>query len=744
MTADKHYTLLSAFIRVSKDFSISVLESDPVLFGADQTEGIVAVEFVAPDRMQIYRREGAKTLVEGAEHKPFGWATEPVPGEWRELAGAGAFKFAVAFENVTAFAKAKTTYKRELFALNDLAHQYLLASGRTLFRGMAFEDLRRMQVDIETFTDAEGAMSDASKNPLLAIALSDSSGWEEIIVVDDPEDEGQEKSVIEKFVALVRERDPDVIEGHNIFRFDLPYLESRARKLKTKLDLGRDGSALRSHPSRLQIAERLIQYRKFEIHGRHVVDTLFLVQFHDVGVREMESFGLKAAARHFGVAEDDRVELGAREITMAHAKERKTFVQYALQDVRETRALSAALSPAWFTQTAIFPYNYQDVVIRGNATKINSLFLREYLRQGQAVPGLPEVQRFEGGYTDIFYTGVAREVWHCDIASLYPSVMLAFGIFPKADTLGVFGDMLARLRKFRLETKAAMRSAQGAEKSHLDALQGTFKILINSFYGYLGFAQGNFADFAAAAAVTAKGRELLRGMVEWLRQRGAEVIEIDTDGIYFTPPKEATWEGLYEELATTLPAGIEVEFDARYAAMFSYKAKNYALLTGDGKLSIKGAALKSRGLEKFQRVFIERAVRALLEGRPEVIPSMHAEFAKALRDRTWEPEMLVKTEALQDSLEAYQKKIAASSRNRSAAFELALRSGRKMQAGDRITYYITGSKKTVKAYESAKLVEEWDAANRDENVAYYLAKLDELAGKFEAFVPASAGGGRLL
>ena len=721
-----------------------MIEHDPVLFGADPTERIVSVEFVAPDCVQVYRREGTKTLLEEAQHKPFAWAMEPVPGELRELAGAGAFKFAVAFDNVTAFAKAKTTYKHEIFALNDLAHQYLLASGRTLFKGMAFEDLRRMQVDIETFTGSDGAMSDAARDPLLAIALSDSSGWEEILVVEDPDDEAQEKAVLEKFVALVKGRDPDVIEGHNIFKFDLPYLEARARKLKLKLDLGRDGSTLRSHPSRLQIAERLIQYRKFEIHGRHVVDTLFLVQFHDVGAREMESLGLKAAARHFGVAEEGRVELGAREITEAHQSDRATFEKYALQDVRETRSLSAALSPAWFTQTTIFPYNYQDVVIRGNATKINSLFLREYLRQGQSIPALSEVRRFEGGYTDIFFTGVARNVWHCDIASLYPSVMLAFGIFPESDTLGVFGDMLGRLRKFRLEAKAAMRSAKGAEKAHLDALQGTFKILINSFYGYLGFAQGNFADFTAAAAVTAKGRELLRGMVDWLRQRGAEVIEIDTDGIYFLPPKDATWDGLYRELAATLPEGIEVEFDARYTAMFSYKAKNYALLAEDGKLSIKGAALKSRGLEKFQRVFIERAVRALLEGKPEVIPSMHAEFGKALRERTWEPEMFVKTESLQDSLEAYQRKIAASSRNRSAAFELALRSGRKMQAGDRVTYYITGSKKTVKAYESAKLVEEWEAGGRDENVAYYLAKLDELAGKFEAFVPASAGGDRLL
>jgi DNA polymerase elongation subunit (family B) len=729
---------------MAKAASTPSLEHDPVLFGADATPGIVAVEFTAPDRVQVYRREGGRTIVEEAGHQPFGWATESIPGNCRPLGGEGAFRFIVSFENLSSFTKARTTYRREMFALSDLPHQYLLQSGRTLFKGMAFGDLRRMQVDIETHTGADGAFSDPSRDPILAIALSDSTGWEEILTVDDPRDEAQERAVLERFVALVAERDPDVLEGHNIFKFDLPFLEARGRKVGVKLDLGRDGSTLRSHPSRLQIAERLIQYRKFEVHGRHIVDTLFLLQFHDVSARELPSFGLKTAARHFGVAEDDRVELGARAITEAHRDDRATFERYALQDVRETRALSAALSPAWFTQTTIFPYNYQDVVIRGNATKINSLFLREYLRQGQSLPALPEVRRFEGGYTDIFFTGVARDVWHCDIASLYPSVMLAFGLLPAADSLGVFGDMLARLRTFRLEAKARMRSAAGAEKSHLDALQGTFKILINSFYGYLGFGQGNFADFDAAAAVTAKGRELLRGMVDWLRGRGAGVIEIDTDGIYFTPPEGATWDGLYADLAATLPPGIEVEFDARYAAMFSYKAKNYALLGADGKLSITGAALKSRGLEKFQRVFIERAVRALLEDRPGEIPAMRAEFAAALRDRAWEPEMFAKTEALQDSPEAYQKKIASSSRNRAAAFELALRSGRKMQAGDRVTYYITGAKKSVKAFEAAKLVEEWDPANRDENVPYYLAKLDELAAKFDEFVPAALSGDRLL
>jgi DNA polymerase elongation subunit (family B) len=55
-----------------------------------------------------------------------------------------------------------------------------------------------------------------------------------------------------------------------------------------------------------------------------------------------------------------------------------------------------------------------------------------------------------------------------------------------------------------------------ARQHHLQALQNTFKILLNSFYGYLGFAQGHFADFDAAARVTQIGRDLLKKMIDWL------------------------------------------------------------------------------------------------------------------------------------------------------------------------------------------------------------------------------------
>jgi DNA polymerase, archaea type len=299
--------------------------------------------------------------------------------------------------------------------------------------------------------------------------------------------------------------------------------------------------------------------------------------------------------------------------------------------------------------------------------------------------------------------------------------------------------LLTDLRTFRLEAKAEMRAEKDpAKQHHLQALQNTFKILLNSFYGYLGFAQGHFADFDAAARVTQIGRDLLKKMIDWLGKRGVKVIEVDTDGIYFVPPVQTEIDELQRGLAKELPEGIEIEFDEQFDSMFSYKAKNYALLTKDGDVIIKGGALKSRGLEKFQRVFLEEMIKLIMEGKPEAITDLRNQFETKIRNREWKIDMLMKTDTLQDSLDKYRAKIAGSARNRAAAYELALASGRNYKPGDQVSYYIKATPKKVPAYEAAKLASEFDPQNRDENVDYYVAKLDDLVKKFSGLTDAAS------
>ena len=729
-------------------------ERNRLLFGADPMPRIVAIELGETGTVKVYRREeDGSTVADVEPFHPFVWCDSDVVDlgiETERLEGDLKYGWLItvdSWKELIALRNGLKKASRDFFAFNDPVQHYLTATGRTLFKELPFEELKRMQLEVLSLEDAVAGTGDpgagvtdpAYNNHIMSIALSDNTGWEELIIVDPTSVEESEHAALKRLTALIKERDPDVIEGHNLFRFDLPYLVSRVKKAKTKLDWGRSGGFLRSRPSRLQIAEKTIDYPKFTIDGRHFVDTFLLAQFYDVGMRSLAGFERTDVARHFALCDSEEISaLTGKELQRAYMDNGERFRRRALCGVRETRALSDLLSPSYFIQAQIFPYNYQDVIVRGNATRINALFLREYFRQRHSIPEMPMARAFEGGYTDVFFTGVAHGVWHCDIASLYPSIMLQFDCFPATDQLQIFRHLLTDLRTFRLEAKANMRAEKDAAKQHhLQALQNTFKILLNSFYGYLGFAQGHFADFDAAARVTQIGRDLLKKMIDWLNAQGAQVIEVDTDGIYFVPPEKIDIDELQAGLAKELPAGIDIEFDEQFDAMFSYKAKNYALLTKDGDVIIKGGALKSRGLEKFQRVFLEEMIKLIMEGKAEAIADLRNEFEQKIRNREWKIDMLMKTDTLQDSLEKYRAKIAGSTRNRAAAYELALASGRNYKPGNQISYYVKATPKKVPAYEAAKFASEFDPQNRDENVDYYIAKLDELAKKFASIIPAA-------
>lgn len=617
----------------------------------------------------------------------------------------------------------------------DPVHQYLVSSGRTFFGGLAFRDLRRLALDIEVVT-GEGFEFPSASRPsdrVIAVALADSDGFRHVIRGDELD----ERALLEECGRLVRERDPDVIEGHNIFRFDLEYLELRARRCGLALAWGRDGSPLAARPSRLQIAERAITYRRYEVVGRHIVDTWILAQLHDVGARDLPSFGLKEIARHLGVAAPDRTYVDPATISRAFREDPDCLMAYALDDAVETLGVSAILSPPYFAQAQVVPFDFQSTALRGAAAKIDALMLREYLHRGHAVPQPRPGAPVSGALVALFQQGVARPVLHVDVTSLYPSLMLAQSIAPASDELGIFLELLRRLRDFRVGAKRLAREAAPAERAHLGALQQAFKLLINAFYGYLGFAGGHFNDYAAADRVTTEGRAVVGALIEHLGAMGATVLEADTDGVYFVPPAghRAEDDGrLVDRLGAGLPAGIQLELDGRYRAMLSYKLKTYALLDGQGRVSLRGSAFRSRGLEPFQRQLIEEVVRLLVTGGRADVKAAVDRWMTDFAARRVPARLFARTETLGETLEAYRERLQAGERTPSAAYELAARSGRLWQPGDQVSYYVAGRGANVAVNECARLLSAWDTTRPDENTEFYQAKVQEIWERFRAFV----------
>lgn len=711
---------------------------------------VVAIE-PENDKSVLYIAKGEERIREEIPFKPFilledAKLLEGLNPECEiiELNGTACYRVAAIFDSATEHEKTlsflKQTTGQTWNAPNalyrnpgDASQQALINSQIRLFRGMELEQLRRMQFDIETIVEPEFEFSNADRagDQIVIITMAFSNGETKLLSQENM----SEKELLQAFVDAVREYDPDVLEGHNIFRFDLPFIETRAKRHKVPLLLGRDNSKIKKRNSRFSAAERTINYPRYDIYGRHVVDTLHLTIFYDISHRTLDSYGLKYVAKHFGVAAPERTYIDSQNIGWAWHEDRSTLLRYAVDDVIETRSLSGIMLPSYFYQAQLIPMKFQDCVVRGNATCIEAMLIAEYFNAKQSVPRGETSRSFIGGLTQAFMEGVFDNVWHCDVRSLYPSIILANNLTPTRDELKAFPRLLGELRNFRLVTKDAERRATTtAERNNLNALQTTFKILINSFYGYLGFSQGSFNDYAMAETVTTTGREILTSMMNFLNKSGAKVIEMDTDGIYFQPPSGVTDTAKFEErIQRELPNGIEVELDETYPAMFCYKSKNYALLNDNEEVTLVGAALKSRGLEPFQRDFMRELISMLLHRREEEIDGMIKNARKAIENREWPLDKFAKSETLADSLDVYKRKQATGGR-RSAAYELATASGRDYRAGDQVSFYVFGDKKKVSVVGNSCLLAD-APPERNENIPYYLDKLDALIDKFSKFVP---------
>jgi DNA polymerase, archaea type len=730
---------------------------NPLLFGHDNRERIVAAQLRDDSTMRLYVRELSGIRIEDERFFPFFYLSDGsyLAGfsrkHWlKKLDGHGFYQYLCAFAewpvmwdavrhvldayNKTALTKVESyTALEVIYLFPDPVTQYLLQSGRTMFKGMTFDDVYRLQLDIETYTTSPHRFSNANRegDQIVIISLSDNRGWEHVIDARKL----SERQMLQELVRIVRERDPDVIEGHNILNFDLPYITTRCALNNVSFAIGRDGTVPRSFDARTAFADHPFEYTATDIAGRHVIDTYLLVQSYDATKRNMESYGLKYVAKYFGFAGADRTYIEGDKISWHWDHDTQRLLDYALDDVRETAQLSAHLSGSTFYLTQMVPLSYGATARSGAASKIETLLVREYLRLKHALPRPSQGTQTTGGYTDIFLVGVLSPIVHADVESLYPSIMLTRTIGPSADVKRIFLQLLRDLTTLRLDTKHRMRDAvEPLEKSRLDAMQSSFKILANSFYGYLGYARALFNDYAGADAVTQSGQQLLRQMIAHISREGGQVIEVDTDGIFFIPPVETGGESgevaFVAGLSQSMPAGISVAFDGRYRKMLSYKKKNYALLGYDDHIKIKGSSLISRSMEAFGRAYIRACIDCLLRDDIAGLHALYVDQRQKILDHKLEAREFARVETLKDPFARYDEEVRSGKRNKSAAYEVVRNTGRQVKPGDRIAFYISGIDPNARGFESAKPADEWNPNFPDENVPFYLRRLDEFSEKF--------------
>ena len=704
--------------------------------------GVVHLALAAVDGSRTTRTESLR---------PFAWLNEQVSAaiegvSIETLKGEGPFNRLAHAESLEAFEAFVKLAKESggVDAVRPMESQFLLQKRERLFRDLGFHELRRCQLDIET-ASSDGEFSDAVKADDRVLAIGLRFGERNRLLVLDEMSADGERRLLEQLNAVLAEEDPDVIEGHNIFKFDFDYLRQRAKKLKVPCAWGRFGQKASFRNSRIKIAERWVDFPRCDLPGRTVVDTYLLVQQYDITTRELTSYGLKDVAVYFGITDEDseRTYLAGDKIHATFTENRQAFLDYLADDLRETKGIADLLLPTYFEQVRTFPILLQDATLRGTTGKIDLLFLEHYYHARQACPVPPEVKPFEGGYTRSFKEGVFRHVLHFDVASLYPSLLMGIGRNPRNDTLGVFIPLLRSLREYRLRYKQLAKTAPTEEeRAEAQARQSSFKILINSFYGYLGFSGARFGDGDLAAEVTRRGRELLQLLIDEFARHDCTVLEADTDGIYLSTEKYFNQpDVLLQKVVGVLPPGIELEYDGRYEAMWSYKAKNYALYDGK-KVIIRGSALRSRGIEPFLKKLGNQLIRFLVgasaDSPLEMVESVRAKLAR----RELPVGEVAKAEMLSMNPDAYERFIEGGGKPRRASAEAALLLTPRPRMGERVIYYITTKQKGgTSDWQRARPISLYDAVQAPYDPDYYTKKLDDWLERYGPSLGVKPSGG---
>jgi len=684
-------------------------DAPALLYGVDKTERVVAIEPAGSNEVILYRRDQrGRTVSERRVTQPWLITSDPdmyarrADTSIQQLRGEHLYRYLVTFAAWEGYRSAVSHSQgadRKTIGPPSQVTQYLVRSGLTLFKGMAFPDLRRMQIDLETLSLDPNA-DDAG---IIMISIRQGS-YEDVLVLESTEAE-----LLNRFNQVIRKYDPDVIEGHNIFRFDLPYLIDRARHAGVTLRLGRDGSEPR-------IVDNNRRQPTVYIHGRHAIDTYVQIQRFDVQ-GNLTRYGLKDVIRQMGLERDDRVFVDRTTISdMWHRGERQRdkLAAYALDDVRDVDMLSRVILPTEFYQTQMLPITYQRASITGTGRKIDDLMLRSYLAAGHSIPRPEPGRPYPGGYVELVQTGVFSPVVKCDVESLYPSIMLADNIAARSDVLEAFPLLLRDLTHRRIDAKRRVNQTEGEESATWQGLQGSFKILINSFYGYLGFSGGTFNDYDAAERVTLKGQRLIQHVVRGLQELKAEPIEVDTDGVYFSPPGEATTfsqeEAFINTISTRLPEGINLAHDGRFRYMLSLKQKTYGLIDYEDNLSLTGSALRSRALEQCFQRFLRQAARAFMEANRETVKDLYFDLAAAIQDHTLDVHDISQWTMLRAETYSSRKRLK----------QLLDQTQGRWRFGERIEVYerLDGTLALAEDYE------------RDENSRALLKRLRDVAERF--------------
>jgi DNA polymerase elongation subunit (family B) len=109
--------------------------------------------------------------------------------------------------------------------------------------------------------------------------------------------------------------------------------------------------------------------------------------------------------------------------------------------------------------------------------------------------------------------------------------------------------------------------------------------------------------------------EILQRMKEVVEEKDGILIELDTDGIFFSHPQP---QEIVQKVQQALPDRIQAELELSHCGMYVPKAKSYVIIHPNGKTTVKGI-FRKRNRYPLERIFaVEFLKQYFLESEEEL------------------------------------------------------------------------------------------------------------------------------
>ena len=504
---------------------------------------------------------------------------------------------------------------------NSLCENYVcnagvLASELKKIESMRIAPLKYLSFDIECLP-LDGGMTSPDLSPIVMISFSFEPAYKDhktLILVakivegmdEDVELCKNETEMLNRFFQIFCEYDPDIVVGYNHQDFDIPYITDRVKALIVKGEtinpvVGKDGSQ--------------IGYRKFglitrtEIRGRVVVDALPLVR----RAFSLKQYTLRAVSKELLNREKlDVPPLEMEEYWIDSGAKFKKFVDYARRDseLALELILKLKLLDKYIALARVSGSLLQEIVDGGQTSMIENLLLREFALRDRVILPKPgdelSAERYDtnsglkGGEVLEPKKGLLENVVILDYKSLYPTIMMAHnlcyttvvtgdrpdgkiiqspsgGEFVSPEVCrGIIPSILEDLLNQRIETKNKMKEVSNEHDYEvLDATQLALKILLNSFYGYSGYARARLYSLTLANAVTSFGRSNILNTRDIINNYIGKIVLRDTTAL------------LLNEAGKLSPSDRVVELSVAYGDTDSV----FVQCTSNGALSLEEVSL---------------------------------------------------------------------------------------------------------------------------------------------------------